>query len=475
MKADTIGKIFSYYLNNEEFSSEIERAKNEFFDIKRGNFLITVDSKYMPLFMEYLAFDFKLKNGQSLIEHYYSKNPQKLPAYKLRVYKDLLENVFGLLEAKKINLGKSLEVLMLNTGKSYLVYEHNATYDLKPGHIFFGRVAKINNVYKLVGSDSFIFNIGLDNNLRRRLRTKEKLTPKTVLEHLRAVKESPNINNIDIAKKDVKQIKKDFNTLLKEIGQAKMISADLVQKWLSEVDFKEDYRSVLNIVYALSDMKLLNDDRLNSLIELTTDLVNYSPRLSLGGKSSIDLYDKKTFGSEGSNLSLKKLGGECLDQANQAMEHLKKNNIHKAFKLYEKTFKTLCREETSSRFVSSIFANTAVCYLHFGSLHMAKKLLETALEIKPNYKFAKGLLQEINDKKHDIYVAKQIRQGLKTNFIKGDYLYKFKKISKNYSDIKLLREYNKISKPIVEKLWEKSDYNKYYKFLKKLNINFNDV
>ncbi len=479
MKTNTISRIFSYYLNNDEFNLEVEKAKNEFFDVERGNYLITVDTKLMPYFMEYLVFDFRLENGQSLIEHYYTNNPDKLPLYKLRVYKDLQKNVYGALEAKKINLGKSIDVLVLNTGKRYLVKERNATYELKVGNIFFGRVAKIDGVYELVGADSFAFDVKLSNNIKKLFKTKEKLTPKVAIRYLKEPKQELDVNdsfiNISREKQNIYQIKKDFNNMLKEVNEDKMINADLVQRWLIEINFKEDYHSVLNTVYALSDMDLIDDSKANKLIKLTTDLVNNSPRLSLDGKTSVGLSSGESFGSEGFDLRLNKLGGEWLGQANTAMECLKKNEVNKAHKTYDKAFKTAHKEKTTSRFVYTSFANMAVCYIHFGSEYMARKLLETALEIKFNYVFAKKLLKEIDDKKHDAYMAKQIRQIIKNSPSEEIYMFKFKKLSKNYSDAKLCREYYKLTEPLFKVLWRNSYSKKYYNFLKKLNINYNDV
>ena len=131
MQPGTIEKIISYYLENKKFQEEIERAKKEFFDSPKDGIVISVNEKYEPYFMEWLIFDFRLKNGKSLVEDYYDRNPRKRPLYEMQVYRDLQDNAYGMAEVQKVYPGEGLDLLMLHTGQKYHVHEHSATFDLK--------------------------------------------------------------------------------------------------------------------------------------------------------------------------------------------------------------------------------------------------------------------------------------------------------------------------------------------------------
>lgn len=58
--------------------------------------------------MEWLLFDFTFKNGKSLVEDYYDRNPKNKPLYEMQVYRELQTNVYGMIEVQKVYPGEAL-------------------------------------------------------------------------------------------------------------------------------------------------------------------------------------------------------------------------------------------------------------------------------------------------------------------------------------------------------------------------------
>jgi len=485
MQSGTMDRIFSYYLNNPKFADEIKRAKNEFFEIEEGAHLIAADEKMMPFFMEWLTFDFRLKSGESLLEHYYYNNPKKLALYDLQIYKDLQENVYGILEAKKIDLDKGMKVLVTNTGEQYYVHERSATHGLKVGNLFFARVGRVGDHYELVGSDSFIFNVRINDKLRKSFKTKEKLTPKLAAAYYGGGNDdriqSPDklyaeMRGSENEELDILEIKAEFNQLLKNLDAYRLINVDLVQEWLLAGRFRNNSHSLVDIVFSLSK-KGPSKEQLSEILRLTMQLLNYSPQKKLKGKSPNEILqeDKQAFGSQGFESALTCIGGEWPNVANSANRYLREGNIESAFDEFDEVFRIMLKEQNTNRYVFSFFANAAVCYLYSGSEFMARRLLETALEIRGNYEFAKNLLAEIDSGKNNKQLADSIRSIVKAA-PKKDRLFKdFEKASLNYSDAKICQEYYKLTTPLFEEIWKASYPKKYADFLKRLKINFDEV
>ncbi len=472
MEQGIILKLVSYYIESEKIKTEIERAKNEFFDAPSGSAVLEIDEKYKSFFMEWLVFDFRLQSDKSLLEDYYFRNPRNLSIHKMQIYKDLQENVYGMIEAQKIYLDEGMEVLMLHTGKKYFVRERAATFQLKKGNIFFGRIGKVGDHYELVGSDSFHFNIHFDSRTKKYFIGNVKMTPKDAMKFLEGNEEENNNWSEQIENIDIEEIKKELDDFLDEIDIGKMVSADLIQKWLREIDFKRKNLFIIDVLVGLVD-NFPSQNKINKLLELVEKLANHSPRKALKGKSPNEMAKGNGFGSKGFDFSITRMGGEWTDYANKAMRYLKDGEISKSLDEYEKTFKVLLKEETIGRYIFSVFANMAVCYLYFGMEFTARKLLKIALEINKNYIFAKNLLATLDSGERAEQLADSIRFVLKQARTKK--MREFWKKVKDYSDADLCKAYYDISLADCEDEWISNPARKYYDFLKKLEINFDDV
>ncbi|MDA3839501.1 MAG: hypothetical protein PF572_00275 [Patescibacteria group bacterium] len=465
MQEGTISRVMHYYLEKEVFNTEIERAKKEFFSVSENGSILTIKEDYEPFFLEWLVFDFKLTNGDGLFEDYYLRNPKKLPLYEMQIYKNLQNNIYGLLEVKSVDIGKGLEILILHTGKKYYIEEHNATFQLVKGNIFFGRIADVGGHWELVGSDSFMFDIRINDGYRKSfLKGKKKITPKDAILFLTKSKNSEKKEEGDIEK-----IKIEFDDFLREIGLNDMVNSDLIQKWLKEINFKNIAAPIVDIIYNLSEDELSKKD-INRLIELSSSIMNSSPRKELKGETPDELSKTHEFGSKGVDMSLNRIGGKWSDNANKAIVYMKNNDIPKALDEFDKMFKILLKEKMVNRYIYKLFANLAMCNLAIGEEYIARQLLGFALELNRKYKFAANTLKKLDSGENIDQLALPIRFTLEHARTKE--MKDFWEKVKNLNDKDLCQAYYDISLNNCIFVWENSPAKKYYEFLKKFEINF---
>ncbi len=182
----SIAKIYEYFFNSPEFKEETIRALREFFnrpDLDRGGSL-EMNDKSEGFFNEWFLYDFKMVNGDTPIEYFTRSNPFELKDLELEFYRNLLNNKFGIFEVLEIELGRSMFIKDLQTGKKWKIFENKATYNSEIGNIFFGRVGKVEDHYELIGADSFLLQ-GVDDAAKKSFRKiKNKITPKEVNEIL---------------------------------------------------------------------------------------------------------------------------------------------------------------------------------------------------------------------------------------------------------------------------------------------------
>ena len=134
------------------------------------------------LFNEWFLYDFIMSSGQTVLENFIADNPLGLKDAEMEIYRKLLNNKYGLFETINIEIGKSIALKDLQTGKRWDVRENKATFDLKKGDLFFARIGEVEDHYELIGSDTFIMR-DIDGNIEKSLRNEKiKFTPKIVNE-----------------------------------------------------------------------------------------------------------------------------------------------------------------------------------------------------------------------------------------------------------------------------------------------------
>jgi len=289
MEPGAIKKIFTYYYNYPAYQGEMEKAFRDFFNIGENAAIFAVNGEAEPYFNEWLIFDFKLASGKTLLEDFYERNPYNLSLIDRQIYKDLMANEYGAFEVLKVDQGQGLELLSLRTAKKYYVHEFSATFQLKPGMVFFNRAAKVGDHYELVGSDSISFDVRLDQGAKNYLlKCQDKITPRDAF---RLAAEPAKKPNLKIEELNAGQIKKELNLILLKINLDNYVSADRIEKWISRLDYEKKeipaQTAIAMLIGLLPDHK--NKQDINRLIELISQLANFTPQKALNGKSPKEL------------------------------------------------------------------------------------------------------------------------------------------------------------------------------------------
>lgn len=449
MKPGAIRKIFNYYYHNPAYQSQLEKALRDFFNIGSKTAFFAADEAAKPYFNEWLTYDFKLANGKTLLEDFYERNPYNLSPIERQAYKDLMTNEYGAFEVLKVEQGQGLELLSLQTAKKYYVNEFRATFQLKPGAVIFNRVAKTGDHYELVGADSIVFDVQLEQGAKDYLlASKDKLTPRDAFRLIASPpgKTQPRPETKKLTKG---QIKKELDLILAKIDLNNYVSAASIEKWISRLDYEKEELPANTAVSMLFGLlkEHENQETINRLVGLIGQLANLTPQKALNGKSPHELASVK--GHEPKfKMNVTTLNtGNCIQHYEKAMAAMKKRDSKKALKEYETCFSALLKERTTLPEVYRLFANTALMNFSEGNEYEGLKLLALALELNPNYDFG-------------LNVRKKYEQGLYDNDLMAGRL-------KNLANI-----FRRRKERSDAKRFQNNPANLYYQYLKKFKINF---
>ncbi|MFW6135080.1 MAG: hypothetical protein ACOC5R_05840 [Elusimicrobiota bacterium] len=155
MKKDTVKKILDYYFCNRKYDRDIRKALRLFFskeDITPENNL-DVNEFDEGSFNEWFIYDYRLEKGDLVIEDFCSRNPLGLDKKKLKVYKELCKNIYGIWKVNRVIKGLGMELINKKSGNKYNVKEYKGSFSIKKGDYLFGRVAKLGDHYELVGAN----------------------------------------------------------------------------------------------------------------------------------------------------------------------------------------------------------------------------------------------------------------------------------------------------------------------------------
>ncbi|MEI6498533.1 MAG: hypothetical protein WCO23_01075 [bacterium] len=286
MKKGTISKLLDYFFNNHK--DEVSLAMQEFFgksQILNGKIELK-DEREQGLFMEWVTFDYRLKNGKKLIDDFITENPLNLSEGGLKVYEDMQMNKYGWYEIIAVKLDEYLDLESLQSGKVYRTLEKAGTHGAEPKNTMICRVGKVGDHWELLGSDPIVLPVYHTKRMKALFRKDmSQWTPKDSRELLNNDTNSPNKLEQSIAMTEAeieqkkRKIKKKIANQLVKIG-----SITTVEEVLESV-----YSEKGKAVNALQKLMLMLSDPLveptQKLIDLASDVWNYFPHKSLAGKS----------------------------------------------------------------------------------------------------------------------------------------------------------------------------------------------
>ncbi len=479
MQKDFISRLLSYYRNSPKFDDEISRALKEFFSEGLKD---VFDEMLEPYFNEWLIFDFKLKNGMTLLEDYYDRNPHKLPMYQLQVCKNLQNNIYGMFEVKQVDVGEGMELLLLSTGEKYYVNEYLGTFDLKKGNVFFNRISKVGDYYEMVGANSFMFDIKLTPSFRKILKSSdEKMTPLDALRFsgLGKSKEGSNrkkARDNNLREFDLSLVLSELDTLFEKVGISKMINANLVYKWITKIDFKNKIKSV-PIIFTINNLIQNpdeNEENMREITNLITEIFNNVPDSKIKGKTPAEKLKELGDDYVPSHKVTFSKGGKFWDYLEKSSKYMTSGEPRKSIEYFDKTFQQLLKEETTHFDVFRFLANKAVCHVLLSEFYLAKKVNDLALKLNKNYDFAIDVKEKIKKIKKDdsrsTDFVKKIRQNPEVvdHYAFGDLKSRIDKLS----DLEIVTEYNRGYEKYQKRAWKYDPARIYCEFLDKLEINF---
>lgn len=287
MKKGTTHKLFDHFFDNH--TNEVIPAMCEFFDNndiaskRRLNF----QNEYEEgLFMEWVAFDHRLQNGKTLIEDFIAKNPLKLNAKELTVYKDLQMNKYGMYEIVKVKRDKYIDLENLQSGKLYRVIEKRGTHGAKAKTTWFCRVGKVGGHWELVGSNPIGYPVYHTKRMKALLRQdKTPMSPKDTRGLLNQNSNQPSKfeKSLTMSAEELKNKRdKIKNELVKQLSKIK--SKTTIDDILAIIYYENGQAAdnILKITAMLTDE---SDIPKQKIIDLVLNAWNNFPHKSLNGLS----------------------------------------------------------------------------------------------------------------------------------------------------------------------------------------------
>jgi len=184
LKPGTISRLHNFYFNDPAYTNNVLRSMREFFDMPNltQNEAVSGTEESVGFYNEWFMYDFMLRKDMSVLSHFVEENPLNVSPEEIAVYRDLLDNRFGLFEILSIVSLQSMNLRLLATGETFTVIEYAATMDAQIGWGIFARVARVGDHYEMVGADSM--SVPLQDKKFKpyldRILAIPKLTPKNI-------------------------------------------------------------------------------------------------------------------------------------------------------------------------------------------------------------------------------------------------------------------------------------------------------
>jgi hypothetical protein len=265
---------------------EVDKAYRDFFDDLP---FTELEKEWEELFLEWLIYDYKRKNGPAFIIEYALKNPNNHSEDEISQFEQIAETHFySNFEILEIKRGKWLELEDLFTGNKYKVYDKSGSESLSGRGQIPGRLAKIHSRWYLVGANSVFFPITHTARAKKHMRdlSPKNFSPRDTVELLRQHSQGQDITRPPVLTK--KELKAKRKKLKKKYEKcAKKYKATLsFENLLKEIN-NEDRVNVIDFWQGLKPKGLPEDFFFNQP-QLLGDIWNHFPHKCLDEKSPIE-------------------------------------------------------------------------------------------------------------------------------------------------------------------------------------------
>ncbi len=265
---------------------EMEGAGYEFFGSEPPS--TDQEDDAIPLFGEWLIYDFKQDNGITFLAEYCLKNPDNLTEDTINKMIQVAEtNQYSQFEIRSQRLGEWIELEDLKTGEVIKIWDTTgSSHDFKKGTLH-GRRALIDSKWCFVGANPIYMPVTNTQRMKKFLRKTfkdVKITPKDTWELIKkqnAVSpEVPSIRELPSLRKKLKQ---------KFVKLTRKYSCKISFKDITDAVYKEDRADVSGFWQDLIK-KGLAEELFFKEYQLFNDIWNFFPHRCLDDKSPLEVF-----------------------------------------------------------------------------------------------------------------------------------------------------------------------------------------
>lgn len=389
----SIATIIQYYTSNPDFESELDQALRTFFNVASINDIpVPIEPMEEGLMNEWLVFDYHLSDGNTPLQHFIEHNPLQLTQSELKLYRELAKTqVYGIYEIQQIELGQALVMRDIYTNIIYRVHEQQATYQAEVGVLYPTRLTCVSGTWYIIGADSVVIPLHLSTSTRQYFlesKLKQTITPKDVYTWIQSYHNTSPRPKLERA-----EVEQRFAELLKEYGLNQMVSIPMIQTWLYEEPTELNGTWVITLLCNLIDRNRFSLDDSTPLMQGLVDLCNVSPRHRLQDVSPEQKMQQNQSEPHFTSYATD-MFGKWMEYHERGLEFLQTGQYRKSVQEFKRAFTWLFKHRASDREIYRLFANAGVAHLANGDNAIGLALLRVAVELNPNYTFAKRQLKQ---------------------------------------------------------------------------------
>lgn len=277
------GKVIRFAHTRPE---EVERAGNQFFKgLPPEN-----EDDALPLFWEWLIYDYARGEKASFLVEYCLKNPDNLPEETLVKLRQAAEtNLYSIFEITEVVKSEYVLLSDLFTGENYRVFDKSSTPTLPDYGTLHARIANVGGRWQFTGANPIYTPITYTDRARQTYKKiKTKFTPKDTYEIVYANKpkpEKPQALTPKELKNKHKELKRKYEKLSKRYANKFSF-----EKLLEEIYNEND--TTLDFWERLTKKGLGKEFYVNNL-PLLTEIWNHFPHKCLDDKSPVEMISEE--------------------------------------------------------------------------------------------------------------------------------------------------------------------------------------
>jgi len=393
MRPGLIRKVLDFH--EDYYRLDCRVAFNSFFGKRKD----LVD-EHEGLFLEWLAFDFRLAMGKTFLENFLEKKSEELSSAEIKEYAELIEtNIFGLFEILKIKKDHGMTLENIVTEKRYEVREKLGTHFTHKGDLVFVRVGKIEDHWEIVGCKVISFGqFNIDRRISSQWKSKGAVPDLKEMFRLFYVDRKNDLekkfgSDLEI---DPVEAREKLEKFLKKNNLFEHLSANLVESWLftegEKGAFLEKAEDLLSIFFGLLQENKNRNKLMGELVPILMNFANTIGRKRFKGKNPQQMSGKI---EPQLRSSLRQFSAEGVEFFDQGVHLMKDCFFPEAQLKFEAGFAELLKSRIPVLEAYRAYANLAVCLLSQGQLVVSRKLLRIAVKLNPTYGFAGRTLEKL--------------------------------------------------------------------------------